>query len=104
MALSALAMQALGGLLNMGIQLGGQYLSNKMNQSTQGGSLSGSTGGTSSAMNQTGMTSQSMGQSMASQSTTTQPETQQGRRFKHLREAQRPQTTSRCRHGTTQTC
>ncbi len=38
MALSALAMQALGGLLNVGFQLGGQYLSNKMNQSMQGGS------------------------------------------------------------------
>lgn len=72
MALSALAMQALGSLLNMGIQLGGQYLSNKMNQSMQGGSLSGSTGNTSSAMGQTGMTSQSMGQSMASQTGTVQ--------------------------------
>ena len=72
MALSGLALQALGGLLNMGIQLGGQYLSNKMNQSMQGGSLSGSTGSTSSASGQTGMTSQSMGQSMASQTGTVQ--------------------------------
>ena len=72
MALSALAMQALGGLLNMGIQLGGSYLKNKMNQSMAGGSLSGSTGSTSSASGQTGMTSQSMGQSMASQTGTVQ--------------------------------
>lgn len=72
MALSGLISMALPALLNMGIQLGGQYLSGKINQSMQGGSLSGSTGSTSSASGQTGMTSQSMGQSMASQTDTVQ--------------------------------
>lgn len=72
MALPILATQVIGGLLNMGLQLGGQYLSNKMNQWMQGGKLSGSTGGMSSASGQTSMTSQSMAQGMQSQTSTTQ--------------------------------
>lgn len=72
MAINPFALQAIGGLINMGIQLGGSYLNNKMNQWMQGGSLSGSTGSTSSASGQTEMTSQSMSQSMASQTGTMQ--------------------------------
>ena len=72
MSWSAIALQALGGLINMGIQLGGQFISNKMNQSMQGGSMSASTGSTSSASGQTGMTSQNMGQSMAGMTGTVQ--------------------------------
>lgn len=72
MAWSALALQALGSILNVGIQLGGQYLSNKINQSTQGGSVTGSTGSTSSASGQTSMTGQSMVQGMQSQTGTVQ--------------------------------
>ena len=72
MAISPFVLKALGGLINMGIQLGGSYLNNKMNQSMAGGSLSGSTGNTSSAGGQTSMTSQSMSQSMASQTGTVQ--------------------------------
>lgn len=71
MALSALATQLIGTVLNLGIQAGGQYLSNKVNQwaSSGGGSSSTSSGNqlgnitqsgsSSSAMSQTGQTSTS---------------------------------------------
>lgn len=71
MALPALLTQALGTLINVGIQAGGQYLSNKFNQwANQSGGSSGTTSGnqlgsltqsgsSSSAMSQTGQTSTS---------------------------------------------
>lgn len=71
MALPVWAAQALGTLLNVGIQAGGQYLSNKFNQwANQTGGSSGTTSGnqlgsltqsgsSSSAMSQTGQTSTS---------------------------------------------
>lgn len=71
MPVPALAAQAIGALLNMGIQLGGQYASNKLNQwmnktggssNTSSGNQLGTTtqsGSSSSAMSQTGQTSTS---------------------------------------------
>lgn len=71
MPVPAIAAQAIGALLNMGIQLGGQYAANKLDQwmNKQGGSNSTSSGNqlgtitqsgsSSSAMSQTGQTSTS---------------------------------------------
>ena len=74
MALSALAMQALGSLINAGIQVGGQYLSNKVNQwaSGIGGSHSTGSGNQLGSITQSGSSSSAMSQSGQTSTSTVQ--------------------------------
>lgn len=74
MAIPAFLTQALGTLFNVGIQAGGQYLSNKFNQWMSGvGSSSGTTGGNQlGSMTQSGSSSSAMSQSGQSSTSTVQ--------------------------------
>ena len=74
MAIPALLTQALGALINVGIQAGGQYLNNKFNQwASGGGGSSGTTSGNQlGSITQSGSTSSAMSQSGQSSTSTVQ--------------------------------